>query len=131
MIFKGRTTWDIYQRIVEAYRNPDRTAAKKQLTDVITDLAGDVPSSLTEVIALGCTLKRRPEDVLAFFDRPGTSKGPTETINGRLEHLRGTALGLCNLTHYVIRSLLGTGRFRPLLHPQMRRACKRPLTKTG
>jgi hypothetical protein len=29
--------------------------------------------------------------VLAYFDRPGTSNGPTEAINGRLEHLRGTA----------------------------------------
>ncbi|MFL3896334.1 transposase, partial [Pseudomonas aeruginosa] len=28
-----------------------------------------------------------------YFDRPGTSNGPTEAINGRLEHLRGTALG--------------------------------------
>jgi transposase len=26
--------------------------------------------------------------VLAYFDRPGTSNGPTEAINGRLEHLR-------------------------------------------
>jgi hypothetical protein len=24
-------------------------------------------------------------DVLAYFDRPGTSNGPTEAINGRLE----------------------------------------------
>jgi transposase len=28
--------------------------------------------------------------VLAYFDRPGTSNGPTEAINGRLEHLRGS-----------------------------------------
>ena len=33
-----------------------------------------------------------------YFDRPGTSNGPTEAINGRLEHLRGTALGFRNLT---------------------------------
>ena len=37
-------TRGIYQRIVEAYRNPDRLAAKRQLATVITDLAG-VPSS--------------------------------------------------------------------------------------
>jgi hypothetical protein len=30
--------------------------------------------------------------VLAYFDRPGTSNGPTEAINGRLEQLRGSAL---------------------------------------
>jgi transposase len=113
-------TWGIYQRIVEAYRNPDRAAAKQQLTAVIKDLASDVPPSLTEVITLGRTLKRRAQDVLAYFDRPGTSNGPTEAINGRLEHLRGTALGFRNLAHYILRSLLDTGGFRPLLHLQMR-----------
>jgi len=55
--------------------------------------------------------------VLAYFDRPGTSNGPTEAINGRLEHLRGTALGFRNLTNYIARSLLETGGFRPQLHP--------------
>jgi len=38
------------------------------------------------------------------------------TINGRLEHLRGTALGFRNLAHYIARSLLDSGGFRPLLH---------------
>lgn len=36
------------------------------------------------------TLKKRTTDVLAHLDRPGTSNGPTEAINGRLEHLRGS-----------------------------------------
>lgn len=59
-------------------------------------------------------------DILAYFDRPGTSNGPTEAINGRLEHLRGTALGFRNLTNYIARSLLETGGFKPRLHPQLR-----------
>jgi transposase len=59
----------------------------------------------------------RLEAVLAYFDRPGTSNGPTEAINGRLEHLRGSALGFRNLTHYIARSLLEAGGFRPALHP--------------
>jgi SAM-dependent methyltransferase len=42
---------------------------------------------LQEVITLGRTLKKRATDILAYFDRPGTSNGPTEAINGRLEHL--------------------------------------------
>ncbi|OOL29375.1 hypothetical protein GQ85_26380 [Rhodococcus rhodochrous] len=71
---------------------------------------------------LGRTLKKRAVDVLAYFDRPGTSNGPTEAINGRLEHLRGSALGFRNLTNYIARSLLETGGFRPLLHPGLRRA---------
>ncbi len=57
--------------------------------------------------------------MLAYFARPGTSNGPTEAINGRLEHLRGSALGFRNLTNYIARSLLETGGFRPHLHPQI------------
>jgi hypothetical protein len=55
--------------------------------------------------------------VLAYFDRPGTPNGPAEAINGRLEHLRGTALGFRNLTNYITRSLLDTGGFRPRATP--------------
>ncbi|WP_344061517.1 transposase, partial [Nostocoides vanveenii] len=61
----------------------------------------------------------RADDVLAYFDRPGTSNGPTEALNGRLEHLRGSALGVRNLTNYIARSLLETGGFRPQLHPRL------------
>ena len=57
-------------------------------------------------------LTKRAVDVLAYFDRPGTSNGPTEAINGRLEHLRGSALGFRNLTNYSARSLLESGAFR-------------------
>ena len=109
-------TWGIYQRIVAAYRHADRASGKKALQAVIDDLTHGVPTQLTELITLGRTLKRRALDVLAYFDHPGTSNGPTEAINGRLEHLRGTALGFRNLAHYVIRALLDTGGFRTELH---------------
>ena len=65
----------------------------------------------------GSPADRRVLDVLAFFDHTGSSNGPTEAINGRLEHLRGTALGFRNLTHYIARSLLEASGFRPQLHP--------------
>ena len=68
---------------------------------------------------MGRTLKKRAADVLAYFDRPGTSNGPTEAINGRLEHLRGSALGFRNLTNYIARCLLEAGGFRPRLHPRL------------
>ena len=78
-----------------------------------------MPCDLSELVTLGRTLTKRAADVLAFFDLPGTSNGPTEAINGRLEHLRGSALGFRNLTHYIARSLLEAGGFRPRLHPQI------------
>ena len=43
----------------------------------------------------------------------------TEAVNGRLEHLRGSALGFRNLTNYITRCLLETGGFRPQLHPRL------------
>jgi hypothetical protein len=59
----------------------------------VNDEGTGVPKPLVELARLGRTLKRRPADVLAFFDRPGTSNGPTGAINGRLEHLRGSGSG--------------------------------------
>ena len=53
-----------------------------------------VTRGLTELMTLGRTLKRRAGDILAYFDHPHTSNGPTEAINGRIEDLRGSAPGL-------------------------------------
>ncbi|QPS33583.1 ISL3 family transposase [Brevibacterium casei] len=109
--------WEVYQATVEAYREPDRTRARQRMEKIIAALGKNVPDALPELAKLGRTLTKRATDVLAFFDRPGTSNGPTEAINGRLEHLRGSALGFRNLVHYIARSLLEAGGFRPLLHP--------------
>jgi transposase len=108
-------TWGVYQRIVAAYRNHDRAAAETELKRIIATITAAVPTALTELIRLGRTLERRAADVLAYFDRAGTSNGPTEAINGRLEHLRGSPLGFRNLTNYIARSLLETGGFKPQL----------------
>lgn len=40
--------------------------------------------ALTELRTLGRTLKKRATEVLAYFDRPGTSNSPTKARNGRL-----------------------------------------------
>ncbi|PKZ37034.1 ISL3 family transposase [Kocuria rhizophila] len=110
-------TWGIYQRMITAYREPDRARGRELMQRLIDSLRHGVPDALSEAITLGRTLAKRAADVLAYFDRPGTSNGPTEAINGRLEHLRGSALGFRNLTNYIARSLLETGGFRPRLHP--------------
>ena len=110
-------TWGIYQRMIGAYREPDRSRGKKLMQQLIDSISHGVPTALTEITTLGRTMTKRAADVLAYFDRPGTSNGPAEAINGRLEHLRGSALGFRNLTNYIARSLLETGGFRPQLHP--------------
>lgn len=112
-------TWGVYQSMIAAYREPDRSKGRALMATLIESVSHGVPAVLTEIVTLGRTLKKRAADVLAYFDRPGTSNGPTEAINGRLEHLRGSALGFRNLTNYIARSLLETGGFRRRLHPGM------------
>ena len=109
-----------YQRMITAYRDADPTRGHDLMTKLIASLSSGVPAALVELRSLGRTLKQRAPDVLAYFERPGTSNGPSEAINGRLEHLRGSALGFRNLTNYTARSLLETGGFRPQLHPGLR-----------
>ena len=111
-------TWGIYQDMITAYREKDRRLGRFFLQVTINRIGDGVPAGLVEVRKLARTLKQRADDVLGYFDRPGTSNGPTEAINGRLEHLRGTALGFRNLSHYIARSLLESGGFRPRLHPR-------------
>ena len=113
-------TWSAYQNIIDAYRDPNKIRGKALMEAEINTLTSTrVPRGLTELITLGRTLKRRATDILAYFDHPHTSNGPTQAINGRLERLRRSALGFRNLTHYITRALLETGGFRPQLHPQL------------
>jgi transposase len=79
-------TWGIYQRMIAAYREPDRGRGRELMTALIESISHGVPAALRELITLGRTLKRRAADVIAYFNRPGTSNGPTEAINGRIEH---------------------------------------------
>src|ERR1700689_318415 len=81
-----------------AYREPDRAQGEKLMQQLIDLVSHGVPAALGELVTLGRTLKKRAADVLAYFNHFGTSNGPTEAINGRLEHLRGSALGFRNLT---------------------------------
>ncbi len=68
-----------------------------------------------ELRSLGRTLKRRRADILAYFTHRHSSNGPTEAINGRLETLRGIAMGFDNFEHYRQRSLIHSGRIKDIL----------------
>ncbi|NMX12703.1 transposase, partial [Mobiluncus mulieris] len=98
--------WISYQDMMFAYRQKNRQYGKHLMQQVIEKLANipkDIAAGLPELRRLGGTLKRRAGGILAYFDHPHSSNGPTEAINGRLEHLRGTALGFRNLINYRIR----------------------------
>jgi transposase len=105
--------------MVAAYRCKDRAKGRRQMQRLIDSLASGVPAALIELRRLGHTSTKRAADVLAYVDRPHTSNGPTEAINGRPEHLRGSALGFRNLTNYIARCLLEAGGFRPQLHRRL------------
>ena len=106
------SAWGVYQRLIQAYRAEEAGLGKYLMQRLIDSLKQAVPDGLEEIQTLARTLVSRSQDVLAYFDHPRTSNGPTEAINGRLEHLRGTALGFRNLTNYTIRSLIHTGRLK-------------------
>lgn len=116
--------WRVYQQVVAAYREKyaglGRKRLRLRLRELIDLVKATTPAKLVELRRLAYTLDRRRADILAYFDHPRSSNGPTKAIYGRLEHLRGSALGFRNLTNYVARSLLESGGFRPLLHSQMR-----------
>ena len=73
-------TWGVCQAVIAAYRHPDPTTGRSMMTKLIASVSRGVPTALSEVTTLGRTLKKRAADVLAYFDRPGTSDGPTEAI---------------------------------------------------
>lgn len=108
-------TWMFYQDMIAAYGHPKKSEGKKLMDRIINTLRKGLPAGLEELAQLGRTLWRRREDVLAYFDI-GASNGPVEAINGRLEHLRGIALGFRNLNHYILRSLIHSGGLAEHLH---------------
>lgn len=81
------------------------------MSRVIDTVRNRLPAGLEELAQLGRTLWRRRADILAFFDL-GASNGPVEAIYGRLEYLRGIALGFRNLYHYILRSLIHSGQLQ-------------------
>lgn len=104
-------TWLFYQDLIAAYGHPKKSEGRKLVERVINTIRSGVPAGLEELAQLGRTLWRRREDVLAYFD-VGASNGPVEAINGRLEHLRGIALGFRNLDHYILRCLIHSGQLQ-------------------
>jgi len=77
-------SWGIYQRMISAYREPDRAKGRGLMKKLIDSVSHDVPTALSEVITLGRTLTKRAADVPAYFDRPGTSNGPTDRAPAKL-----------------------------------------------
>ena len=96
----------------QAYRVEDPGLGRFLMQRLIDSLRQAVPDGLEEIQTLVRTMTERAAHTPGLLRPPSTSNGPTEAINGRLEHLRGIALGLRNLTSYTIRSLIHAGRLK-------------------
>lgn len=76
-------TWGKYQRMIAAYRKPERATAKEKLQQLISSLTVGVPKALTEVVTLGKTLKKRASDVLATSTGPAPATNPPRPSTAR------------------------------------------------
>ena len=73
----GQAAWGVYQRLIQAYRTDDPGLGKYLMQRLIDSLRQAVPEGLEEIQTLARTLISRSQDVLAYFDHPRTSNGPT------------------------------------------------------
>ena len=72
-----QASWGVYQGLIQAYRAEEAVLGKYLMQRLIDSLRQAVPDGLEEIQTLARTLISRSQDVLAYFDRPRTSNGPT------------------------------------------------------
>ena len=72
-----QASWGVYQRLIQAYRTEEAGLGKYLMQRLIDSLRQAVPDGLEEIQTLARTLISRSQDVLAYFDHPRTSNGPT------------------------------------------------------
>lgn len=72
--------WRVYQQVVAAYREKNSGLRRKRLRELIDTLKATTPVWFVELRKLAYTYDRRRADILAYFDHPRASNGPTEAI---------------------------------------------------
>ena len=113
-------TWSAYQNIIDAYRSSNARGGKTLMHEEITRLTStNVPSSLTELITLGRTLKRRAGASWPTSTTPTPQAAPPKPSTAASNTYAAPPQDFRNLTHYITRALLETGGFKPQLHPQL------------
>lgn len=111
-------TWSVYHKTVSAYRARTPATGKAVISKVADTLSSGVPQALEELAEPDPTPSKRRTHILAYFDHPHTTGGPTKAINGRLTHPGGIALGFRNPNHYTTPNPIHAGGFKKqLLHP--------------
>lgn len=93
--------WSVFQRLVDVYRQPNPEVGRWAMEQLIAEIGAKAPNGLPELKKLGSTLLRRKACIPEHSDHAGSSNDPIEALTGRLEHLRGIALGFKNLAQYI------------------------------
>ncbi|MEO7376605.1 MAG: ISL3 family transposase [Nakamurella sp.] len=98
--------WWIAQQLMAAYHHPHPSTGKLIITRTI-QAAKDCP--VPEVKRLARTLNAWRTELLARFDHPGVSNGPTENVNLKVKNTKRVARGYRNFDNYRLRLLLNHG----------------------
>ncbi len=78
-------TWGIYQRMIAAYREPERTLGRELMVKLIASVTAGVPKALVELITLGKTLTKRRSTCSP------TSIGPAHPTDRRRRSMDGSS----------------------------------------
>jgi transposase len=98
--------WIAAQDLRLLYRAPDRARAVGLLHRLLTHCAD---AGVPELVRLARTLDAWRPELLASFDHPGISNGPTEAINLMIKKIKRVGHGFRNLANYRLRLLLHCG----------------------
>jgi transposase len=105
----GETTlaWTVAQDLMAFYQLSDPDQARTRAGELITNLR---QCPIPEIAKLGRTLHAWRTEMLAHFDHPNISNGPTENLNLKIKNTKRIARGYRNFKHYRLRLLLNHGR---------------------
>ena len=108
-----QAAWGVYQRLIQAYRTEDPGLGKYLMRRLIDSLRQAVPDGLEEIQTLARTLTSRSQDILAYFDHPPYLQRPhAKPSTDAWSTYAASPWDLRNLTSYIIRSLIHTGRLK-------------------
>ncbi len=91
------------------YQQTDPGRARQQVTELVAALRS---CPIAELARLGGTLHAWLPELIAHFDHPTVSNGPTENLNLKIKNTKRIARGYRNFDHYRLRLLLNHGRIR-------------------
>ena len=100
--------WTIAQQVMALYQLDDPAQARDRGRRADRRRCASCP--IPELARLGRTLHAWRDELVAHFDHPDVSNGPTENLNLKIKNTKRIARGYRNFDHYRLRLLLNHGR---------------------